>query len=132
MHLPAFQLTIQQAGTKLKAHLPVLQFTIQQAGTKLKGYVGEPTLTSKILPFRRAKMVIKCTSAGHFTGQRTIGELLLLKKKRSQTKKGSQGSLLDPPKFGEATSLVARAMYSGTRMYINSGSNAAKNSVYKN
>ena len=48
---------------------------------------AEPSPTSKILPFRRAKMVVKCTSAGKDTGQRTntIGELLLLKQ-RSQTK----------------------------------------------
>ena len=32
------------------------------------------------LPFRRAKTVVKCTSAGQLTGPRTTGELLLLKK----------------------------------------------------
>ena len=37
--------------------------------------------TSKFLPFRRSKMVVKCTAAGQSTGQRATGELLLLKEK---------------------------------------------------
>ena len=35
--------------------------------------------------FRRAKMVIKCTSAGQSIGQRTAGELLLLKKDKRKS-----------------------------------------------
>ena len=35
--------------------------------------VGRGYGTSKIVPFRRAKMVVKFTSAGQSTGQRTIG-----------------------------------------------------------
>ena len=34
----------------------------------------------KTLSLCRAKMVVKCTSARQFTGQRVIGELLLLTK----------------------------------------------------
>ena len=51
------------------------------------------TPTSKILPFRRAEMVVKCTSAGQFTAQRTIGELQLLKKRKDH----SQRSLAEQP-----------------------------------
>ena len=58
---------------------------------KVKGHGGEAPPTSTILPFRRAKMVLKCTSAGQFTGQRTIGELLLLKK-RSETRKSHRAT----------------------------------------
>ena len=49
---------------------------------------------SKVLPFRRAKMVVKCTSAGQFTGKRTIGELLLLGDAGAIVGQGGQ-------KFGE-------------------------------
>ena len=41
--------------------------------------MSHPPPNSKVLPFRRAKMVVKCTSARQFTGKRTIGELLLLR-----------------------------------------------------
>ena len=43
--------------------------------------------TSKILPFRRAKIVVKCSLAGQSTGQGTIGELLLFKKNKATDKK---------------------------------------------
>ena len=49
-------------------------------------------------------MVVKCTSAVQFTGQSTIGELLLLEtEKRSQTKI-SKANLRHPQKFSEITS----------------------------
>ena len=51
-------------------------------GRKLRGVWGEPPPTSKFLPFRRAKMVVKCTAAGQSTGQRTTDELLLLEDKK--------------------------------------------------
>ena len=57
--------------------------------------------STKILPFRRAKMVVKCTSAGKSTGQRTIGELLLLKKGHTHKSLGGQ-PLTPPKKFNEA------------------------------
>ena len=50
----------------------------------MNGRGAETSLTSKILPFRRAKMVVKYTSAGQYTGQRTIDDLLLLKKGHRQ------------------------------------------------
>ena len=71
----------------------------------LRGY---GPLTSKNLPFRRAKMVVACTSAGESTGQSTIGEVLLLKKGEKATDKTvSQGDLWHPPpqKFSEVTSV---------------------------
>ena len=52
-------------------------------------------LASKISPFRRAKMVVKCASVGQLTDQRTIGELLLLIE-TSQTK--SHVAISDIPK----------------------------------
>ena len=60
------------------------------SGTKLMEVAHSPP-TSKILPFCRAKMVVKCTSTGQFTGQRTIRELLLLRKKKVTNKKILQG-----------------------------------------
>ena len=42
---------------------------------------GEPPPNLKILLFPRTEMVVKCSFAGQFTGQGTIGELLLLKEK---------------------------------------------------
>ena len=58
---------------------------------------GEPPLsTSKILPFRRAKMAVKCTSAEQSTGQRTIGEQLLLNKVAGRSLAGLP---LTPPKI---------------------------------
>ena len=58
---------------------------------------GEPPPNLEIiLSFRRAKMVAKCTSAGQFTGQRSIGELLLLNKGRKQ--KSLVGQPLIPPR----------------------------------
>ena len=39
-----------------------------------------PTQTLKI-PFRNAKTVVQCISAGQFTGPKTIAELLLLRKR---------------------------------------------------
>ena len=41
-----------------------------------------PPNLKNVEQFCRAKMVVKCTSVGQFTGQRTIGDLLLLKKTR--------------------------------------------------
>ena len=58
---------------------------------------------SKILPFRRAKMIAKFTSAGQFTGQRTIGELLLLK--RLQVQKSRRATSDTPLKLREVMSL---------------------------
>ena len=49
------------------------------AGTKFTGGMGiSRPQTWNILPFRRAKLVARCTSAGQSNGQRAIGELLLL------------------------------------------------------
>ena len=77
-------------------------------GTKLNGDGGAQWGggygTSKIVPFRRAKMVVKCTSAGQFTGQRTIGYLLLQKKGHRQKCLTGQ-PLTSPRKFCEVTSL---------------------------
>ena len=54
--------------------------------TKLKGVwrMSHPP-TLKILPFPRAKIVVKYTCAGQFTGKRTIGELLLQNKVTDET-----------------------------------------------
>ena len=45
----------------------------------------------------QGKMVVKCTSAGQSAGQRTIGELLLPKRKDTD-KEVSQGNLRHPKK----------------------------------
>ena len=58
---------------------------VQQQGRNLGGYGGGSAPNIENLPFRKAKTVVQSASAGHLTGPRTIGELLLLKKK-SQTK----------------------------------------------
>ena len=71
---------------------------------KLGGH-GVSLPTSKILSLRRAKRVVKCTSARQPTGKRTIGELLLQK----VTDKSLAGQLLTPPKISEATSLHLKA-----------------------
>ena len=63
--------------------------------------------TSKILPFCRANMIVKCTSAGKFTGQRIIGKPLL-QKRRWQKFLARQP--LTPQKFNEAKSLLVRAI----------------------
>ena len=55
-------------------------------------------------PFRRAKTVVKCTSAGQLTGSRTTGELLLLKNGHRQ--RILAGQALKPQKFSEVTSLT--------------------------
>ena len=58
------------------------------------------------MPFRSAKMVAECTSAGQFTGQKTIGELLLLTTGKNRTDKISGRATYDTPKmFIEVTSL---------------------------
>ena len=60
------------------------------------GAWGEsPPSTSKILPFRRTKLVVQCTSAGQLTGQKIIDEVLLLKR-RSSTRK-SRRAISDKP-----------------------------------
>ena len=41
----------------------------------------------------QSKMVVKCTSAEQFAGQRTISKILLLKRKKFTYKKVSQGKL---------------------------------------
>ena len=64
--------------------------------------------TSKLLPFRRAKMMLKCTSAEQFTGQWTIGDPLLLKKGLSQTKSSRNATSDSPQYFSEVTSLILR------------------------
>ena len=62
--------------------------------------------TSKILSFCRAQMVVKCTSAGQLTGQRTVDKLLLLKKQKEITDKSlAEQPVTLPPKFSEVTSL---------------------------
>ena len=68
--------------------------------------MSHPPPTSKILSFRRAKMVVKCTSAEQFTGLSASSELLLLKR-RSQTKKSRRttSDIFPHPKFSEDTSL---------------------------
>ena len=51
-------------------------------------------------------MVVKCTSARQFTGQGTIGELLLEKAKKDLRQKGMSGLLLTPPqKISDVMSL---------------------------
>ena len=52
----------------------------------------------EILVFRRAKVLVKCTSSGHFIGQSTIGELLLVRKGQ---------------KFVEVMSLITDITYTG-------------------
>ena len=62
--------------------------------------------TSKILPFRREKMVVKCNSAGQSTGQKTIGEQPLLKTK-GHTQRSLAGHPLTPlKKFSEVAFLA--------------------------
>ena len=46
----------------------------------------------------KAKIVVKCTSAGQFTGQRTIGELLLPETKKKSYTKNLAGQPLIHPK----------------------------------
>ena len=60
---------------------------------------GEPPPTSKILPFRRTKMVVKCTFAGNLLDKRPT-----VNKKSSQTKSLADQPL-KPPQNLEATSL---------------------------
>ena len=68
-------------------------------GTKLKGVCGlSHPQPRKFLPFRRAKMVAKCTSAGQFTGKKIVRELLLLKK-TSQTKSRKATSNIPQKKY---------------------------------
>ena len=67
----------------------------QNLERNLQGVWGRATPTTlKTLPFRRAKMAVRCTLTGQSTGQRTIGELLLLKKpKKGYRQKVSQDNL---------------------------------------
>ena len=103
---------LQDGINKTRMNIPlrsVVSGCIQ--GRNLRGYVGEPLPnppTSKNFPFRRAKVVVKCTSARQLTGQRTIGELLLLQKRR-QKQKYSQETSDTAQKFSEPTSLVVLA-----------------------
>ena len=48
-----------------------------------------PLDIEKILSFRKAKMVVKYTSTGQFTGKRTIGELPLKNGHRQEISQGS-------------------------------------------
>ena len=45
-------------------------------GTEVRYVEGRHPPTSKTFPFRRANFAVKCTSAGKFTGKRSIRELL--------------------------------------------------------
>ena len=66
-------------------------------GTKRKEAMGvSRPQPRKFLPFRRAKVVAKCTSARQFTEQRGIGDLLLLKEV-NVTDKNLTGQPLRPP-----------------------------------
>ena len=60
------------------------------------GVAQPPNLEN--LPFRRAKTVVQCSSAGQPTGPKTIVELLFLKK-TSQTKNVRKATSLTPPKI---------------------------------
>ena len=62
-----------------------------------------PPPNRKYLPFRRAKTVVQCISAGQLTGPRTICELLLIKKMVTDTNLFTE-QILTPPKCVEATS----------------------------
>ena len=46
---------------------------------------AEPPPNSNISPFCRAEMVVTCTSEGQYIGQRSIGELPLIKKVTEKT-----------------------------------------------
>ena len=70
--------------------------------------VNHPNLDN--LPFRRKKTVVQRTSAGQFTGSRTIGELLLLKKGKGHKQKNVRSAASDTPKkiIIEVMSLLTR------------------------
>ena len=66
---------------------------------KLKGDMGVSHLPSLgNIAVLKAKMVVKWTSAGQFTGQRTIGELLLLETKKKSYTENLAGQPLIHPK----------------------------------
>ena len=60
--------------------------------------MGEPPPAAKSFLLGRAKMLVQCTSAGQFSGQKTIGELLLLLKKGNR-QNNLAGQPLTPPKI---------------------------------
>ena len=66
--------------------------------TQLKGHGGESPPNLENRPFRRAKTVVQCISAGKPTWPRAIGQLLLLTIKKVTDKTFSQGSLWHPTK----------------------------------
>ena len=69
--------------------------------TKVKGVRGGSPSTVRNLLFRRALAVAQCASAGQLTGQRTIGELLSLKKEKT-----SQSENVRRTTFAEVTPLT--------------------------
>ena len=73
----------------------------QAMGCNIRG-CGRGRVTPKLdnWPFRRTETVVQCISAGKPTGPRTIGQLLLLKRKkqRSQTENFRMAISLTPPK----------------------------------